>query len=336
MSPPGEARAYWREWRKSVDAGSLDAVSLFLLPLLRERLEGWLAGDPAGPLLLGVCKQAWSANQLRLRNLQVLWKALAARGVRGVVIGAAASALRAEGAAIPPLSSFEIMVPLDGVAPALEEARRLGWHPRTALPESAGEILKSRPWVPISNGGGAEWNLRWRRFSSAPDLACEAAAILAEGCAGAAWMGTTFTIPPPAWHLLETLADEPYRERPFWFGEAVIALRQPIDWQEFRRLLEGCASPGGVLAKLRYLACIGHTQIPHRLLDRPRGSWRLQRRIRSVYRDYRLWRSQAGQEEPPRKLGRYLRIRWGARCAAELPLLALRALAMHFRQAADQ
>jgi hypothetical protein len=316
VSEPEEAGAHWQQWRKSVDLASLDSVSCFLLPLLRPRLDGWLAGDAARPLLLGICKQAWSGNQLRLRNLRILWQAIVARGIEPVVVGTAASALLAEGPAILPIVSFEIMVPLDGVAPALEEATRLGWSPTEP-------ILKPMSYIRMANGSGDEWNLRWRRFSSAPDLACEASAVPVARPALTTWMGTTFTIPAPEWHLLEILADEPYTERPYWFCEALLALRQSINWEVFQHHLDG-----PVVAKLRYLASLGQTQIPHRFLARPAASWRLYRRIRSVYRDYRLWRKQRRNSS---RLVQYLRIRWDARSAAQLPLLAIRAAVLHFR-----
>ncbi len=128
-------------------------MSCFLLPLLRPRLEAWLADDHARTLLLGICKQAWSGNQLRFRNLQTLWTAFLRRGIRPVVTGAAASALLTAEQEILPITSFELMVPLDDVAPALEESKLLGWMPVSALPESLEQLWRSLSWVRMSRSG---------------------------------------------------------------------------------------------------------------------------------------------------------------------------------------
>jgi hypothetical protein len=207
-APPAEAREHWRRWREEVDVNALDAESMAILPLLKPRLEEWLGDDPAGPIFLGICKQAWSGNQVLLRQLQALWAAWTERGIAPLAIGGAASALLAADRTLP-IRSFEAMVPLDSAKAAVEISERLGWRRMVETPD----------WVRFVNPAGQEFRLLWRRFSSAPDLACEVSQLRATA-ERVEWMGTVFAVPPAEWRLREILSEP---RRPTWRCEAFLA-----------------------------------------------------------------------------------------------------------------
>ena len=100
--PPAQAEDAWRRWRASVDLDHLDNDSFHLLPALAGRMEAWLANDRQQAILMGICRRAWSQNQIRRKVLTQALEILSTAGIERV----AATGPVAWGPCIGPMERF--------------------------------------------------------------------------------------------------------------------------------------------------------------------------------------------------------------------------------------
>lgn len=306
----GRSRAEWTHWRETADLHALTPDELAALPLLGRRFLPWIEDDPAKPILVGICKQAWSLNQLRMRRLSQAVDLLRGAGLDPIVIGTAGTVLlsacgKGEGGflAIPRL---ELLLRREAVPAAVAVLTGAGWRASQTEPTHAGSS------VALRDSRDDWWLLRSRLISNPPDIASEAAVVRR---VEAEWNGRALPVPSPAWQL----ADQLYRPEPdHWKAESLLLLQREIDWDEFRRVLE-CASFNGPTAeRIRELRDRCRAQLPVEA-PAPPG------KFTSIWRDYRRWQAEAGGAS--RGPLPYLRTRWNARSNAQLPWLAMRMLA---------
>src|ERR1700691_4592061 len=82
--PLPQAGNAWRRWRESIDLDHLDDRSFHLLPALAGRMPAWLEKDPQRAILLGICRRAWSQNQVCRKLLADALEILSAVGIERV------------------------------------------------------------------------------------------------------------------------------------------------------------------------------------------------------------------------------------------------------------
>jgi len=289
------ARACWRRWRAEADIEALDFETISTIPLLNGRFENWIEDDPQKPLLLGISKREWSRNHIHFRILERAVEVLRRAGIEPTLTGAAGSALSAPGRGIFPISGLELLIPRDRVSEALHELRDSGWQ----APEGPRFGVASS--VNLTNAQGDQCLIRWRLLTDPPEVSCEARAMTH---ATAHWQGSTFSIPSPAWQLADALRRS---REPFSTAAALIALKCPVDWQEFRRAIEYRGVDEQIVARLEYLRGFAGFGIPPLQMHKPS-------KLRGIYRDYKRSKQQLGTQT----FRTYLRLRWDVASTAEL------------------
>src|SRR5690349_14606490 len=91
---PAEADQWWRMWRDSVDLNDIPWDAIQMLPVLNDRLAGWLPADAHAARLRGIVRRAWAEAQYRLEQASGAAAALRQSGCEPVVLtGSAATCL---------------------------------------------------------------------------------------------------------------------------------------------------------------------------------------------------------------------------------------------------
>jgi Uncharacterised nucleotidyltransferase len=166
--PAGPAQEAWKRWRAAANIDQLDRESFIMLPTLAGRLEPWLEGDPYGPILVGICRRAWSQNQVRLQDCEAARTVLQRAGILPVAaIGPLAwSARHWPDRAIRPVGSVDLLTEPSSVAAALQALLNAGYtntDPSRRLPFDADSSPDyfARP-VSLQSPSHAPIRLHWR------------------------------------------------------------------------------------------------------------------------------------------------------------------------------
>ncbi len=316
LSPAGEAEQTWRRWRREVDPDKMSADCVRLLPMLVDSSSSWLAGDPARNLILGICKRAWTRNQIQLRALCELVTALRVGGVDVSVAGPAAWAiLRQAKKSFRPVSFPELLVAREKALQALHILAGSGWVP---LPDSVspeGEALDYVQGIWLQKPSGERCKLNWRLFPAPPEFAAEWEELPA--CETVAVQGVTLVLPRKDVLFATALTGDRSEDDPDWRCDAAFLLREyRVGWSGVVRYLRFVPD---ARMRLADLARETGQYIPVSVLREPeisplRAHWEV------LWRDYRflIWR----HREPHSVRGflRYLCLRWQAP-AWRLPFL---------------
>jgi Uncharacterised nucleotidyltransferase len=162
--PPALAAAAWRSWRGSADLNRLDDGSFHLLPALAGRMPAWIADDPQQAILKGVCRRAWSQNQVQRKLLADALEVLIAAGIERVAATGPVlwGALYWPGGAIRPIGMLDLLVEPPAVRLAFETLLRAGWKAPNGLPDNAGTHFYFAPGALLQSPRGDHLRLHWR------------------------------------------------------------------------------------------------------------------------------------------------------------------------------
>src|SRR5579871_1875587 len=293
--PPAQATDKWRRWRETLDLDRLDAAYFQMLPMMAHRLDAWLTDDPARQVIQGICKRAWTHNQMAFRSLVTIGDVLREAGVAGIVVtGSAAWALLySENKAIRPIDSLELLVRRGDAALAIEVLHRAGWSLAPGLPRPEGQVFDNLEGVWLHGGPDERIDERikisWRLLPCAAELAADRETLGSP--VPIEIQGIKAHILPPEEMLLHALAGhrESYQVDWRWDALALLAAR-PVDWARMTRLLDAESIARRRLSELHEDWRI---TIPSDVLKQETSWWR--RRFDAVWRDYRwhAWRAGA-------------------------------------------
>lgn len=162
--PPPQAAAAWRSWRSSSDLGRLDNGSFQLLPALAGRMPSWTADDPQQPILKGICRRAWSQNQLQRKTLTDALGVLITAGIERVASTGPVlwGQLYWPEGAIRPIGMVDLLVEPAAVRGTLEALLSAGWEAPKGLPDSGRTQIYFAPGVLLHSPDGGEVRLHWR------------------------------------------------------------------------------------------------------------------------------------------------------------------------------
>jgi hypothetical protein len=226
-----EAAAAWQAWRDSVDIEHLTWPELQVLPVLNgPRIEEWLADDPAGGVLKGIVRRAWSEAQVRLGLAREAVNCLKQAGCGSVtMIGAVGANLRSLGStAIRPVLELRLLLSRHDLTLAGQALEAEGWQPRDKTP--TGDWLDRMSNV-LYNRNGTRLYLHWRvlEVEARHVAACEREFLSEHETVEA--IGTEFRILSREHALLEALTDRTdTMDALAWQADAALLCREPIDW----------------------------------------------------------------------------------------------------------
>jgi hypothetical protein len=232
-----EAAARWQAWRDSVDIEHLTWPELQILPILNgPRMEEWLADDPAGGVLKGIVRRAWSEAQVRLGLAREAANCLKQAGCGSVtMIGAVGANLRSLGStAIRPILELRMLVSRHDLALAGAALEAEGWQPRDRIP--TGDWLDRMTYV-LYNRNGTRLYLHWRvlQVDARRVAACEREFLSEQQVVEA--IGTEFRILSRGQALLEALTERTdTMDALAWQADAALLCREPIDWARWSTL----------------------------------------------------------------------------------------------------
>ena len=255
--PEPRARASWKRWRDAADLDRLAPGILRVLPVVAHARPEWLAGDPGRAVIQGLCRKAWTQNQLGFRLLARTVARLREAGVEEVVLtGSTAFALlSSRHKSLRPLETLEIQVGREALPAAFGALTGAGWKLLPGYPEPAAAWLEDADGARLKLG----WGRRPRALESAPLL------------------GTVVQLFPPEEMLVETLLGvrEECELDWRWDALALLAVRR-VNWLAVFWLMDGGETG---TARLRELREEWNIAVPASLLL-CEGLWRIRRDYR--------------------------------------------------------
>ncbi len=218
----------WAAWREAADFAALDPQAYGLLPALCHNLERHNSDDGLRPLLAGIYRKSWAANQLLGNRIAEVAAALAGLGIPLMLLPATALALvRQTDVGLYALATGDVLVRPENAARAAEVLSQLGWHSREAE-------RRRRPFSPLyraltfTRAEGLRLALYWHPgLCGADDALWDKALTVKLG-------GVRLGILAPARALAEVCTEAGAGLRVGWMGIALALLHtQEIDWPEF-------------------------------------------------------------------------------------------------------
>jgi hypothetical protein len=268
--PLGQARVSWNRWRAAADIDKLDYESFVLLPALTGRFEPWLDGDPFGHVLLGICRRAWSQNQVRQRDFEAARAVLELADIRQVAsIGPLAWSNRYwPDRAIRPVGSVDLLIAPSDVPSALQALLKAGY---TNSAKSHHHYFA--PPISLQSPSSTPIRLHWRVMPNTAFALRRQPPI-------------DFDASVPAEEALVSAAGNMFNDGMDWRCDAtMIARATPIDWNRVAFHLRWRPQARRNLAAL---AAAGYAEIPS-LLFHP-GWPRLLEPAAALLRVYRAAR----------------------------------------------
>jgi len=322
-----------------VDVRRLDHTSRRLLPLAYPALRDLGA---SGPLVEAAeCEYRFTAsrNAALFERGRRLVQGLRRAGVEPIALkGAALVARYYRDAGLRPMADLDLLVPLNGLFPALAAFQRGGWTPRYTLTPS---LFRTRHAAPFTTAEGFACDLHWRVFPepTPPSVA----AALWTAATEVDFHGATIRVLSPADQLLHVcLHGARWAPEPavWWIGDAATIVRAGgVDWDRivahavtgrFVLRLRGALGylrdrmeaeiPGAVLERLRALPVAGLERLEWRLIAREH---RVLGELPAYWCHHRRSAEGAGLRGLLGFPG-YLKDAWGVRSAADLPRAATR------------
>jgi hypothetical protein len=324
LAGPDSANDLWRKWRAGVDLRDISSAEAGILPLFGDELSSWLEDDPDKRVILGIRKQAWSLNRVRLHQVWTAAQHLQAGGIQSIVTGAAASALSLSG------RTLAVWQPalLVRRAQALNAALRLsaiGW--KAPVNEFSDATLNTQCNVDLIHPQGGVITLCWQLFPWPSYLTDRWEAMVWQSCRNVSWNDKSLAIPAAALNLIEVLLRGEEWDA-LRLCEALLTMAgHKVDWRLLGSATALAFQPQVVERSLAYLSQEWSAPVPRRLLLASRfQSVGPYRKLRALRRDYHQWIWRTETQRSSRMFVRYLCHRWNATHVRELPWLALERL----------
>ncbi len=164
LLPSAAAEDAWRNWRASTDLDSLDKGSFHLLPALTGRMPDWLANEPQRAILLGICRRAWSQNQLQRKLLADAVQVLVAAGIERVAATGPIvwGALYWPVGAIRPIGMVDLLIEPAVVRPAFEALSQAGWKALNGIPDTGKKQFHFAAGTTVQSPSGGHVRVHWR------------------------------------------------------------------------------------------------------------------------------------------------------------------------------
>jgi hypothetical protein len=275
LLPPSDAENAWRKWRASVDLDRIDPESFNRLPTLAARLPEWTTDDPQQGILLGICRRAWSQNQIRRKARAEAIAILNAAGIDRV--SATGPVLWGElywpEGAIRPIEAADLLIEPANVHAALDALTRAGWNAPDGLPPIRGNDFYFGYRVAMRNadgGDGSEIRVHWRSLPHT-DFALRRPPV-------------PLFAPIPVEHSLVAALGGDMEDRLGWKCDALFLCRQPgLNWNLIAELLRWRSKARNRLEQLRSERLV---KIPAEATRPPRTA-PLERILSSALRAYR-------------------------------------------------
>ena len=236
LLPSPLAEDAWRSWRASTELDCLDNGSIHLLPALAGRMPGWLSSDPRRAILLGICRQAWSQNQVQRKLLADALQILVAAGMERVAATGPIvwGPLYWPAGAIRPVGMVDLLIEPALVRPAFEALSRAGWKALNAIPETGGKQFYFAGGTLLQSPSSGQVRVHWRALPNT-DLSLQRPEFpplqaLRPG------LGAPYTIPQE--HSLVAALGGAHEDGIDWHFDALRICRQPgLHWKKVAALL---------------------------------------------------------------------------------------------------
>lgn len=167
-STDAEAAAAWSRWRSATDIDSMPWRDTLLVPMIPAARRSLLQeGDPAGPILTGIVRRAWTQGSVFVARARSIVGTLHAGGVGPVMIGGSTAAFlrgRDDGA-LRPATDTTLFLPRHDLDGAIEILRRDRWEPRAPVPPRP-----ARSWTNglLLSRGKESLHVAWRHVGPPP------------------------------------------------------------------------------------------------------------------------------------------------------------------------
>jgi hypothetical protein len=234
--PLPQARDAWRSWRASTDLDRLDHDSFLLLPALAGRMADWLAHDPQQAILRGICRRAWSQNQLRLKLLTDALEILKSAGIDRVAAAGPVlwGTLYWPKGAIRPVGRVDLLVEPAAARSALEAFFKAAWRAPNSVPDITGKQLYFAPGTLLQPPSGGEVWVHWRALPNTDLALRRPPAPLLE----AMQASQIAAYAPPLEHSLITALGGMHQDAINWHCDAFMICRQAgLPWEIVTALL---------------------------------------------------------------------------------------------------
>jgi Uncharacterised nucleotidyltransferase len=154
----------WRKWRASTEVGHLDHRSVHFLPALAGRMAQWLTHDPHQAIFLGICRRAWTQNQVRRKLLADALKILRNAGIERVAATGPVlwNALYWREGAIRPIGRIDLLVEPVDARRTLDALFNAGWMAPNAVPETSGKHFYFSPGALLRSPAAGDVRVHWR------------------------------------------------------------------------------------------------------------------------------------------------------------------------------
>jgi hypothetical protein len=161
---PRQAEDAWRRWRASTDLDQLDKASFHLLPALTGRMPAWIASDPERAVLMGICRRAWSQNQVQRKLLADAVQVLATAGIERVAATGpvAWASLYWPNGAIRPIGMVDLLVEPSMVSHAFGALSQAAWKAANGIPDTTRKDFPFAAGVLFQSPSSGSVRLHWR------------------------------------------------------------------------------------------------------------------------------------------------------------------------------
>jgi hypothetical protein len=234
--PLPQAGDAWRSWRAGTDLDRLDSGSFHLLPALAVRMPAWVKNDPQQAILLGICRRAWSQNQLRRKLLAQALEILNAAGIERVAAAGPVlwGALYWPEGAIRPVGTVDLLVEPASARPAFEALSKAGWEASDGIPNTTGHKFYFDPGVLLQSPSGGQARLHWRALPNT-DISLRRPEF---SRLGKMPPGGIAVYAPPVEHSLVAALGSLHEDGVDWHWDALMICRQTgIDWETVAALV---------------------------------------------------------------------------------------------------
>jgi hypothetical protein len=145
----------WQQWKPMIDIENLDPAAYSLLPQLYQNLLSHDLEDAHMARLKGIYRRTWYSNQLQIKQLDFLLKALNNMGIEVIILGDAALSACYRDCGVRQISSFNLLVAPQHLEQAVNVLATLGWNSisgANALPKLSAHLQNQQQqslWVQV-------------------------------------------------------------------------------------------------------------------------------------------------------------------------------------------
>jgi hypothetical protein len=155
-----EATTAWQRWADAVEIDDLDGGSVRLLPHLYRNLERYGVSHQLEGRLKGMYRRTWYANQLRLRDVALVVRALQEREIKVLLLkGVALALLYYRDPGLRPMDDADILVRTHQVPAAVDALVEHEWVPRARV---TAHHVESHHAMSFTHPRGQRLDLHWR------------------------------------------------------------------------------------------------------------------------------------------------------------------------------